>query len=198
MIARIVGKVVEEDAMGHLVVDVRGVGYEVLTPVGTLGRATHAGDEVTLFTHLNVREDAMDLFGFATEAERRVFRLLIEVPNVGPRTAINVLSALPVAELVGAVRAGDVARLTRVPGIGKKTAERLGLELREKMGQLAPEASPQKAPAPRSPASQLLFALTNMGYKSQEAERAVASLGDRVDQEPMADLLREALSRLTP
>jgi Holliday junction DNA helicase RuvA len=198
MIGRLRGRVAGDEVSGNVIVDVAGVGYEVITPAGTLGRARKStGDEVELVIHTHVREDALELFGFASETERRVFRLLIGVPNVGPKTALGVLSALPVAELSRAVRAGDVVRLTKVPGIGKKTAERLVLELKEKLG---PEAVLDSA-APSQPAgditARLTSALTNMGYRASEAEKAVASLGPRVDSTPLGELLREALAKLS-
>jgi len=198
MIGRLAGRVVSDEPSGALVVDVGGVGYEVATPVGTRGRAESNG-EVVLFVHTHVREDAFDLFGFASEADRRVFRLLIGVPNVGPKTALGVLSALSADDLSRAVDTGDVARLTRVPGIGKKTAERLVLELKEKLPRLGSrdEVGTPK-PAPSDDARKLQSALTNMGYRPGEAERAVKALGDRVGRAPLADLLREALARLTP
>jgi Holliday junction DNA helicase RuvA len=199
VIGRLSGKIVADDPGGTLVLDVHGVGYELLAPVGTVGRAQTHGESLVLFVHTHVREDALDLFGFASELERRVFRLLIEVPNVGPRTALNVLSALPTAELADAVHAGDVARLCRVPGIGKKTAERLVLELKEKLPKLTERARPaEPARERRDDAQRLLGALTNMGYRAAEAERAVKSLGSRVGKEPVADLLRDALAHLTP
>ena len=200
MIGRLAGKVIGDDPGGALVVDVHGVGYELMTPVGTRGRAGDAGDgNVLLFVHTHVREDALELFGFASETERRVFRMLIDVPNVGPRTALNVLSALPSEELGAAVSAGDVARLCRVPGIGKKTAERLVLELREKLGKIAMRPAAASAGAePTRDAQRLIGALTNMGYRAAEAERAVKALGARIGREPVADLLREALAALTP
>ncbi len=134
MIGRLSGVVAHDDASGELVIDVAGVGYEVTTPVGARGRAESNGpDHVVLFIHTHVREDSLNLFGFPSEQERRVFRLLIGVPNVGPKTALGVLSALPIEELSRAVEAEDLGRLSRVPGIGKKTAERLVLELREKL-----------------------------------------------------------------
>ncbi|HMR06273.1 MAG TPA: Holliday junction branch migration protein RuvA [Polyangiaceae bacterium] len=196
MIGRITGKVVAEEATGLLLVDVHGVGFEVLTPVGSRARAASTGELVTLQVHTHVREDAFELFGFATETERRLFRLLIGVPNVGPKLALGTLSALPVEELRTAVAQGDVARLTRVPGIGKKTAERLVLELKDKLER---EVAVGSAPQPKSgDAERLLSALTNMGYRAQEAQRAVSALGDRVGSTPMVDLLREALAHLTP
>jgi holliday junction DNA helicase RuvA len=199
MIGRLTGRVVIDDPGGALVLDVNGVGYELSTPVGTRARAESSGESLVLIVHTHVREEALDLYGFASELERRVFRLLLEVPNVGPRTALNVLSALPTSELAQAVHAADVARLCRLPGIGKKTAERLVLELKEKLPRLAdqPRSEPGRA-APRDDGQRLLGALTNMGYRAAEADRAVKSLADRLGKEPLSDLLREALALLTP
>lgn len=200
MIGRLTGRVVAEEADGSLVVDVGGVGYEVRAPLGTLGRAAPAADgRVQLFTHLHVREDIMDLYGFASELERRVFKLLIDVPNVGPKTALGVLSALPPAELAQAVAAKDVARLTRVDGVGKKTAERLVLELRERLQKVSDLASAERV-APGAAAGdegRLIGALTNMGYRLPDAQRAVRALGDRVGRESLSELLRDALSALS-
>jgi Holliday junction DNA helicase RuvA len=194
------GRVVAEEADGSLVVDVGGVGYEVRAPLGTFGRAAPSADgRIQLFTHLHVREDIMDLYGFASEVERRVFKLLIDVPNVGPKTALGVLSALPPAELAQAVASKDVARLTRIDGVGKKTAERLVLELRERLQKLSDLGSAEKV-APGAPAGdegRLIGALTNMGYRLPDAQRAVRALGDRVGRESLSDLLRDALSGLS-
>jgi holliday junction DNA helicase RuvA len=200
VIGRLRGRVAGDEVSGPVVIDVGGVGYEVITPAGTLGRARKpGGDEVELVIHTHVREDALELFGFANEGERRIFRLLIGVPNVGPKTALGVLSALPAAELSRAVRAGDVVRLTKVPGIGKKTAERLVLELKEKLamdGLVEPSGATPSQPAGDA-AARLTSALTNMGYRASEAEKAVASLGPRVDSSPLGELLREALAILS-
>ena len=201
MIGRLRGVVVCEEAAGTVVLDVHGVGYELTTPLGAVARARRAAtdDVLELFVHTHVREDGIELFGFASEAERRVFRLMIGVPNVGPRTALNALSALPLAELTHAVHAADVARLSRVPGIGKKTAERLVLELRGKLAGLESEAVAERPEAgTEETAERLVAALTNMGYRAAEAERAVRSLGDRVGGEPVPELLRQALAWLTP
>ena len=191
MIGRLTGIVVAEEPDGRLVVDVGGVGYDVRAPLGTLGRAAEAGDgRVQLFTHLHVREDILDLYGFASELERSVFRLLLDVPNVGPKTALGVLSALPPDELSAAVSAKDVARLTRIDGVGKKTAERLVLELRERLPKLS-DVKPSAATRGTPPGDEgrLLGALTNMGYRPQDAERAVRALGDRVGRESLGELL---------
>jgi Holliday junction DNA helicase RuvA len=201
MIGKLTGLPVAEDPP-FLTVDVGGVGYEVAVPLGAVGRASKEGGEVELWVHTVMRSEALELFGFPSELERRVFRQLIAVPNVGPRTALGVLSALPVAELVRAVEASDLAMLTRVPGVGKKTAERLVLELRGKLpasGEMS-TATTGPAPAAARPGdakSRLVTALTNMGYRPAEAERAIQSLGPRVGSEPLSDLLREALAQLS-
>jgi len=203
MIGRLQGQLVGEEPDGALVLDVHGVGYVLTTPIGTVARAraTSAEEGLTLHVHTHVRADAIELFGFASEAERRAFRLMIGVPNVGPKTALNALSALPLEELNHAVQEGDVARLSRVPGIGKKTAERLVLELRGKVPRVGAGAGASAAPASASPEdkrSRLLAALTNMGYRAAEAERAVRSLGDQLEKQPLSGLLRQALAWLTP
>jgi Holliday junction DNA helicase RuvA len=199
LIGRLRGRVLADEATGGVVLDVHGVGYDVHTPVGTVGRArVDANSEVELWIHTHVREDALDLFGFATETDRRVFRLLLAVPNVGPKTALGVLSAMPVDELSRAVERGDHARLGKVPGIGKKTAERLVLELKEKLRGLS-SAAPAAAPETLgNEADRLLSALVNMGYRPGEAERAVSALGPKLGTEPLGNLLREALAKLTP
>jgi Holliday junction DNA helicase RuvA len=202
MIGWLRGRVISEEPSG-LILDVGGVGYELTAPVGTLGRAPAAADgEVELWVHTHVREDALELFGFASELERRVFRLLVSVPNVGPKTAVGVLGALPLADLSRAISARDLGRLGKVPGIGKKTAERLVVELVDKLPALVPpegqgKGSTSKAAPAAGNAQLLLKALVNMGYRPAEAERAVAHLGKRTDAEPMGDLLRSALAFLT-
>ena len=199
MIGRLTGNIVSEEADGGLVVDVHGVGYEVRAPLGTLGRVTPGADgSVHLFTYLHVREDILDLYAFSSDMERRVFRLLIDVPNVGPKTALGVLSALPPSELASAVEAKDVARLTRIDGVGKKTAERLVLELRERLPKLAIEGALAQATAnPTGDESRLVGALTNMGYRPQDAQRAVRALEGRIGKETLGELLRQALAILS-
>jgi holliday junction DNA helicase RuvA len=202
MIGRLTGKVVAQEGEGAVVVDVGGVGYEVLVPLGTVGRAiSDDGERCTFYVHTHAREDALTLFGFATEADRLTFRTLIGLSNVGPKTALAVLSALPAEELARAIAAKDLGKLTGIPGIGKKTAERLVLELRDRLAKPAAVAarigvaSTRDAPAARAK-ELLLGALTRMGYRPAEAERAIMVLGARVDVEPLADLVREALSLL--
>lgn len=200
MIGRLVGKLVSDDVDGTILLDVHGVGYEVTVPLGAVGRARAAtpGGDLVLHVHTHVREDAFSLFGFATEDERAVFRMLIALPSVGPKLALSVLSSLPPAELAAAVGAGDLKRLSAVHGVGKKTAERLVLELKERLPKLGIGHATAAAPPPRSDdKTRLLGALVNMGYKPPEAEKAVESVKDRLGAEPISDLLRAALAHLS-
>jgi Holliday junction DNA helicase RuvA len=197
MIGWLRGRVRSEEPDGALLIDVKGVGYELKVPLGALGSARMEDGEVEFFVHTHVREDSLDLYGFPNETERRAFRLLLGIPNVGPKTALGVLSALSVSELARAVASADLARLAKVPGIGKRTAERLVLELKDKLGEVETEGraagSGASDPGTRG---RLVSALTNMGYRPGEAEKAVASLGQRVDSAPLADLLKAALAEL--
>ncbi|MET0410635.1 MAG: Holliday junction branch migration protein RuvA, partial [Polyangiaceae bacterium] len=165
MIGRLVGTVVASIETS-VTLDVSGVGYELNVPLGSLGHTTPGRDgRIVLFVHTHVREDVLELFGFASEVERSVFRLLIGVPNVGPRTALGVLSALPAAELAQAVEEKDLARLTSISGVGKKTAERLVLELRGKLTQVSGLGAANAPRKTNDDASRLLSALTNMGFR---------------------------------
>ncbi len=195
MIARLTGTVAERGA-AEAVLDVGGVGYLLHLSTATLARVPAAGERVTLRTFTNVRQDAIELFGFATEEEEAVFRALLQVKGVGPRAAQNILSGIEAKELAAAVAQGDVARLTKVPGIGKKTAERLVVELREKLAVLARAAGPIRAAAGGDALDQLRQALVNLGYKAPQAEGAVDRLRDGADGKPIDDLLRDALKLL--
>lgn len=207
MIGRLSGRVVDEAADGTVVLDVHGVGYEVVMPIGSLGRllagagARPAKDaEVTIFVHTHVREDALSLYGFATKEDRAAFRALIGVSSIGPKIATAVLSALPGPELSMTVGRGDVVKLTKIPGIGKRTAERIVLELKDKLPAVAgaaPSGADVSAASPRGAQAELVQrALVEMGFRPPEAERAVASLGDKIDTTPLPDLVRQALAQL--
>jgi Holliday junction DNA helicase RuvA len=202
LIGRLTGKVVEEAGDGSLLLDVAGVGYEVAAPLGTLGRAsTDAVGAVVLHVHTHVREDALSLYGFATADDKAAFRSLISVSNVGPKIALSILSALTASELALVVTRAETAKLTAVPGVGKKTAERLVLELKDKLSALAQahrlaSAAATKAAPATSQAELLLRALTGMGFRATEADRAVAALGTKVDSAPMGELVRDALAVL--
>ena len=176
------------------------MGYEVLAPIGTLGRAAKdAEGRVTLSIHTAFRQDSLELFAFASEHERRVFRLLVAVPNIGPKTAVTLIGAIPPQELATVIRNGDLARLGRVPGIGKKIAERILLELKSKIAELQGPGEARGAESTSTPdvASRVLLALTSMGYKPAEAQAAVRSLGEPLDGKNMSELIREALTRLS-
>jgi holliday junction DNA helicase RuvA len=191
VIAQIHGRLLRKEPQ-EAVVDVGGVGYRIAIPLSTFYRIGEPGAEVTLLTHTHVREDALALFGFLTSVEQALFELLIDVSGVGPRLAVSILSGIEAPELAAALRASDIARLTRIPGVGRKTAERLVVELKDKLQDLpAPEAAPPEAPRPAS--DDLVSALVHLGYSRPEAERAVErTLRERGD-ERFEDLLRAAL-----
>jgi len=158
-----------------LLVDVGGVGYELEAPMTTFYELPAVGEKVTLYTHLVVREDAHLLYGFAREAQRRLFRALLKVNGVGPRVALAVLSGLSDEEFTRCVADEDIARLTKVPGIGRKTAERLVIEMRDKLPADVATAAPatDTASTPADPVSEAVSALVALGYKPNEASRAV-------------------------
>jgi Holliday junction DNA helicase RuvA len=189
MIGRITGKLIEKRPPSVLV-DVQGVGYELNVPMSTFYQLPVIGSQVTLHTHLVVREDAHLLFGFATEQERGAFRQLLKISGVGARIALSLLSGLSVADLAQAVTNQDSGRLTKIPGIGKKTAERLLLELR---GKLEMTLSPGAAPA-MSRSQDVLNALLALGYNEREANWAIGQLSDGL---PVADGIRQALKLLS-
>jgi Holliday junction DNA helicase RuvA len=195
VIARLSGTVAEKGA-DHAVVDVAGVGYLVHLSAATLAQLPAQGQPTTLRTFTNVRQDAVELFGFATEDEESVFRALIEVKGVGPRAAQNILSGIEPKDLAAAIAQGDVARLTKVPGVGKKTAERLVVELREKLAVLARAASPARPAAGGDALEQLRQALVNLGYKAPQADGAVDRLRPDADGKRLDELLRDALKLL--
>jgi Holliday junction DNA helicase RuvA len=193
--------IASDELDGSVLVEVNGVGYEVSMPLGALGRAARdERGEVTLHVHTHVREDALDLYAFASREERSAFRTLIGVSKVGPKLALAVLGALSVGELAKLCDTGQIGPLTRVPGVGKKTAERLALELKGKLTGLAGDGAPalaaRRPAAPSGQASVLQDALVRMGFKPAEAERAVATLVDL--DKPMGELIREALAVLSP
>ncbi|MEI6722792.1 MAG: Holliday junction branch migration protein RuvA [Betaproteobacteria bacterium] len=175
----------------QVMVDAGGVGYEIDVPMSTFYNLPATGEKVVLLTHLVVREDAHILFGFGTEDERAAFRKLIRISGVGARTALSVLSGLSVNDLAHAVATQDGARLTKVPGIGKKTAERLLLELKGKLADAIPGATSGGAQA--SPTADVLNALISLGYSEKEALLATKSLPADI---PVSEGIRAALKAL--
>jgi holliday junction DNA helicase RuvA len=197
MIARLQG-VVAEKAPNRLIVDVGGVGYEVLVPLSTFYVVGDAGAAVTLRVHTHVREDALSLFGFATSIELDLFERLIAISGIGPRLALAVLSGIEPPELIRAIRLQDVARLTAIPGVGKKTAERIGLELKDRLPAAAQAIETGHDAA--LPADQLredlLSALLNLGYPRAAAEKGIDRARQATPDAGFEQALREALRLL--
>ncbi len=195
MIAQLHGRLLRKGPQ-EAVVDVGGVGYRVTIPLSTFYRCGEPGAEVTLLTHTHVREDALALFGFLTAVEQELFERLIAVSGVGPKLAISILSGIEAPELAQALRASDIARLTRIPGVGKKTAERLVVELKDKMQDLpAAEAAPHAAPGTAT--DDLVSALLHLGYSRPEAERGVERAIREHGEGRFEDLLRFALQAVS-
>jgi len=194
MIGRLTGRLAAK-APDHVLLDVGGVGYLVHIPLSTFYELPEAEGPASLWVHTHVREDALALYGFLTERERTLFLLLLGVTGIGPRVALTVLSGIPPAELIDALRSQDVRRLVAIPGVGKKTAERMVLELAEKVASLPGEAPP-KAPAAAA-ADDVVSALVNLGYRKAEAERAVDAAARAGGSREFGPFLKEALRRLT-
>jgi holliday junction DNA helicase RuvA len=197
MIARLRGRLVEKHAT-RLIVDVDGVGYDVQVPLSTFYGLPEVGGDVALRIHTHVREDALALFGFATTLEQQLFERLITISGIGPRLALAVLSGIDPADLVRAVQAGDVGRLTLIPGVGKKTAERIGLELKDRLPATLATEPAEGAAAPAGETAlraDLVSALLNLGYHRPLAEKAVEAAlktpGDRTFERTLKQALRE-------
>lgn len=192
MIARLTGAL-EEKTPEQLIINVNGVGYQVFVSLQTFYRLPALHEAVSLQIHTHLREDALLLYGFLEEKEKESFLLLKGVSGIGPRLALNILSGIPVDELENALRSSDVTRLVAVPGVGKKTAERLVVELREKVGALTSE---QGVPGEQTSVSaEAISALVNLGYRHAEAEKAVRAALQR-GASSIADLIRESLRSL--
>lgn len=196
MIAHLSGRLLRKSPQ-EAVVDVQGVGYRVLIPVSTFYRLGEEGAPVSLLIHTHVREDALSLFGFDSTSERTLFERLIEVAGIGPKLALNILSGIEAPELVEAIRSHDLPRLTRIPGVGKKTAERLVLELKDKLPALALAAQVTAAASPSPVKEDLLSALANLGYSRNEAEKGIDRALRDDEHAPFEDLLRRSLRILS-
>ena len=197
MIARLTGTLVEKQVQ-RIVLDVGGIGYDVLVPLSTIYTLGEPGARVSLRVYTHVREDALQLFGFATALEQTLFERLINVSGIGPKLAVAVLSGIEPPELVRAISQSDVVRLTRIPGVGKKTAERLVVELRDRLAELAggaPAADDTEAP-PDDVRDDVLSALANLGYQRSAAEKAVDKVLRQADVREFETVLREALRAL--
>jgi Holliday junction DNA helicase RuvA len=195
MIAALRG-VLAEKGTAHAVIDVGGVGYRVFFSLLAMARLPPEGQPVTVRVQTVVREDALDLFGFLKREEEEMFLLLTSVSQVGPRLALNVLSGLEVESLAGAISGGDAGKLQQIHGVGKKTAERLVLELRDK-AKLVVRGAKSASPVAAGPKADLVSALVNLGYKPAQAEKAAQVATERAGTSASLDaLLREALKGL--
>jgi Holliday junction DNA helicase RuvA len=197
VIAQISGTLAQK-VPGEVVVDVVGVGYQIFIPLNVFYRLPDIGAPVSLQIHTHVRDDALQLFGFQDLAEKQIFLLLISVSGIGPKLAVNILSGIPAEELARALRVGDQARLVAIPGVGRKLAERMIVELKDKLATLSTTGVESPKPEIGSQVMQdAVSALVNLGYKRPEAEKMVREVlrsGDR----SLENVLKDTLRRLSP
>lgn len=204
MIGRIVGRLIEKQPP-YLLVDVQGVGYEIQAPMTSIYQLPETGQPVTLYTHLAVSETAHQLFGFARKQDRELFRTLIKVSGVGPKMALAILSGMEAAAIARCVAEDNVSALTKVPGVGKKTAERLVIELRDKLGGFADGGSAlvalekaSGAPAEPDARDDAEAALVSLGYKPTDASKAIAQVHKSQPSASSQELIRLALKAMIP
>jgi Holliday junction DNA helicase RuvA len=195
MIAHLRGKLLSKHP-NQAIVETGGVGYDVTISVPTFSDLPALGSEVALHIHTHVREDALALYGFLRSSEKLLFEKLITVSGIGPKLAITILSGMAADEMVGAIRGNDVAKLTRIPGIGRKTAERMVLELRDKLPEVGP-ATAVAMPAVSATEEDVLSALVNLGYQRAAAEKALAIAMKNGKGQSFDALFREALGALS-
>ena len=197
MIAHLIGKLIYKSP-DHSIVDVNGIGYKIFTPLSTYYVLPKTGDLVTLHIHTRVREDELKLFGFLTEEEQTIFEKLITINKVGPKLALGILSGMSPANLLTAVMSNDAARLSAIPGVGKKTAERLTLEMKDKLSDLT--FGMEHQPDTESPGGSYedaLSALVNLGYKKPQAEKSLKSAYNKIGKDSsLEDLIKESLNNL--
>jgi len=194
MIGRLAGRLAHKSP-DAILVDVHGVGYQVWISLNAFAALSGEGDAVELAIHTHLRENALELFGFVDPQEKALFTALIAVSGVGPRMAMNILSGMPTRDLMRALEASDVARLVTIPGVGKKTAERLVVELKDRVARLR-IAPREEGPSPDAAVAEATSALVNLGYRQPEAERAVRWAKDQGESD-LAVLIRRALQRLS-
>ena len=199
MIAFLTGRLAFK-ALTHLTLDVQGVGYEVHVPLSTYYALPNLDDIAALHIHTHLREDAIQLFGFLSHSEKEAFLLLTTVSGIGPKLALGVLSGLPLAELVRAIQSEDVDKLATIPGIGKKTAARIALELKEKAAKIhsgMASTAVEEAVMPAGPYDDALSALVNLGYRPQDVKEALKRVVKTVDsQAGLKEIIREGLKEL--
>jgi len=193
MIAQLQGQLLHKSPT-RVLLDVNGVGYEILVPLSTFEKLGEVGDRVSVLTHLHVREDALQLFGFATQDEKQLFQLLIAVSGIGPKVAQGILSGCSVDTFCQYIQQNQIAALTAIPGIGRKTAERLVIELRDRLAPFAPSSERQAAePAPSDSSRQALMALVSLGYSRAAAEKAVHRVAAENGELAVEELIKRSL-----
>jgi len=196
VIAHLVGTLLEKHVQ-RLVVDVGGVGYDVQVPLSTFYAVGEPGARVTLRIHTHVREDALQLFGFVTALELTLFQRLIAVSGIGPKVALAVLSGIEPNDLIRAVKGSDIARLTRIPGVGKKTSERIVVELKDRLPQVEEPAASDTAVDASDVRDNVLSALVNLGYQRASVEKVVDTVLRKIESREFEPLLREVLKSLS-
>lgn len=196
MIGQLRGKLAEKRP-NQVLVDVGGVGYVVLVPLSTFAALGELHTEVTLLIHTHVREDALSLYGFVSSREKHLFELLLSASGVGPSLALKILSGMSVDELVPAIRGSDLGRLTKIPGVGRKTAERMVVELKDKLEAVVIEVERPVASSPAGVEADVVSALVNLGYETRTAEKAVEEARKEMGAGNFEKLLRGALQALS-
>lgn len=195
MIASITGRL-KRKGPDYLIIDVSGIGYQVSVPLSTFCSIPELGAEVSLHVHTHLREDSLSLFGFLTQPEKDMFQMLLAVSGIGPKLALAVLSSLPVPELCCALQTSDDSRLCTIPGIGKKTAARMVLELKDKIKIVLPDAALPRSAGDQDRLDDVVSALVNLGYKRALAEDAVNKVNRKRAGMALEELIRDALSLL--
>lgn len=195
MIGYLIGKIISKKPT-RILLDVNGVGYTVNISISTFEKLPDLNESASLFIHTSVKDDAIDLYGFFTPSEKEMFELLISVSGIGPKLAQSLLSGIQVDELKYAIDEGNLSRITAVPGIGRKTAERLLVELRDKINKLTEKFEPAEAGAPSSIRSDAIAALVNLGYNLKTAEKIVRDVMNSRTSITIEDVIKEALSQL--
>lgn len=197
MIAHLIGKLIYKSP-DHSIVDINGIGYKIFTPLSTYYVLPKTGESVTLHIHTRVREDELKLFGFLTEEEQTIFEKLITINKVGPKLALGILSGMSPENLLTAIMNNDAARLSTIPGVGKKTAERLTLEMKDKLSDLTFEMEHQlDSEAPEGFYEDALSALVNLGYKKPQAEKSLKSAYNKIGKSSsLEELIKESLNNL--
>ena len=198
MIAHIKGKLTHKSPV-EITIDVNGVGYLVFVPLSTFYALPELGSEVSLGIHTHMREEALKLFGFYTTDEKKIFEKLITVNKVGPKLALTILSGMPPADLLSTIDSNDIAKLSTIPGIGRKTAERLILEMRDKLDGLSLELAVKKEPLPQNGLfDDALSALVNLGYKKSQAEQTLKKVyGEEGEESSIENLIKGSLNLLS-